>query len=256
MKGINMKKEVTFVGTAERDIKGWTKAFTLAEILITLAIIGIVAVMTVPTLVNNYQHKCNIVKWRKAYSQFTSVALRISEDYNVSTFQQALDAAITENYIKTGRYNSIEASIELFNKYFKVLKADCNGRCKGHDFSWGCKGILVDEYIGGVPGYKYLSGASAGYWVLGYYPTACFQTPDFVFALDANTSVYGRISVDVNGTKPPNVIGKDIFVLNMNNLRQVIPGGEGNFYSTSSYACDENAQYGGPACSAKYLKSY
>lgn len=34
-----------------------TEAFTLAEVLITLAVIGIVAAMTIPTLINNYQKK-------------------------------------------------------------------------------------------------------------------------------------------------------------------------------------------------------
>lgn len=33
------------------------KAFTLAEVLITLGIIGVVAALTIPTLVNNYRKK-------------------------------------------------------------------------------------------------------------------------------------------------------------------------------------------------------
>ena len=33
------------------------KAFTLAEVLITLGIIGIVAAMTIPNLMNNYTQK-------------------------------------------------------------------------------------------------------------------------------------------------------------------------------------------------------
>jgi len=39
-------------------------AFTLAEVLITLAIIGVVAAMTIPTLVANYQEK----SWNTAAS--------------------------------------------------------------------------------------------------------------------------------------------------------------------------------------------
>ena len=33
------------------------RAFTLAEVLITLGIIGVVAAMTIPTLISNYQKK-------------------------------------------------------------------------------------------------------------------------------------------------------------------------------------------------------
>lgn len=37
-------------------------AFTLAEVLITLGIIGIVAAMTIPTLINNYQKKITVTR--------------------------------------------------------------------------------------------------------------------------------------------------------------------------------------------------
>ena len=222
--------------------------FTLAETLITLVIIGVVAALTIPRLLNKYQHTVNIVKWRKAYSQFSQIALKMSEDYEVSTFEQVLATENTDN-------NKNEAAIRLFRKYFKHLNADCNGTCKGRS-GWNCQRILVDKYTTYTSEYRYLNGTSAGYWVLGYYPTVCFQTPDYVFAMDTNTSSYGRISVDVNGTKAPNVIGKDIFVLNMNDLKKVVPGGENQFYSNADYACNENAKYGGPACSAKYLRNW
>ncbi len=232
---------------------GGTLGFTLAEVLITLGIIGVVAAMTIPTLMTKHQHKVNVIKWRKAYSQFSQAALMMSQDYNTSDFKEVLFANITQ---KDSGNVTTNAVIDLFSKYFKNVKANCNGNCNGRN-GWNCSGILSDNYEKtGKTGYKYLNGTDAGYWVLGYYPTACFQTPDFVFGIDTNTTLYGRISIDVNGIKPPNVIGKDIFVLNMNNLSNVVPGGGENFYSGFDYECDENAKSGGPACSAKYLISY
>ena len=44
-------------------------AFTLAEVLITLAIIGVVAAMTIPTLMVNYQKKATASKVKKAYAE-------------------------------------------------------------------------------------------------------------------------------------------------------------------------------------------
>ena len=44
------------------------KGFTLAEILITLGIIGVVAAMTIPTLITNYQKKASVTKLQKAIS--------------------------------------------------------------------------------------------------------------------------------------------------------------------------------------------
>lgn len=37
-------------------------AFTLAEVLITLGIIGVVAAMTMPSLIQNYQEKATVTK--------------------------------------------------------------------------------------------------------------------------------------------------------------------------------------------------
>jgi prepilin-type cleavage/methylation N-terminal domain protein len=38
------------------------KGFTLAEVLITLGIIGIVAAMTIPTILAKYQEKQTVIK--------------------------------------------------------------------------------------------------------------------------------------------------------------------------------------------------
>ena len=51
------------------SLKGRGKfGFTLAEVLITLAIIGVVAAMTIPTLISNYQEKVTVTKIKKAYA--------------------------------------------------------------------------------------------------------------------------------------------------------------------------------------------
>ena len=46
------------------------KGFTLAEVLITLGIIGVVAAMTLPTVINNVQEKQFHSKFKKAYATF------------------------------------------------------------------------------------------------------------------------------------------------------------------------------------------
>ena len=44
------------------------KAFTLAEVLITLGIIGVVAALTLPTLIQNHQKQVYVTQLKKAYS--------------------------------------------------------------------------------------------------------------------------------------------------------------------------------------------
>lgn len=51
------------------------KAFTIAEVLITLGIIGIVASMTIPQLIKNYQLKVYETAFKKSYSNLSKAYL-------------------------------------------------------------------------------------------------------------------------------------------------------------------------------------
>ena len=226
------------------------RGFTLAEVLITLLIIGIISILLLP-VIEKVNDSVNKILWKKAYSEFSIVALKISEDYGVTTFKEALQKQQQVDGTQTSQVTT-QAVLNLFSKYLRVKRMGCNGTCNGKT-GWNCKGILVKEFKNNKTGYKYLSNTDAGYWVLGYYPSACIRTTSYAFGIDTNTSSYGRISVDVNGVTGPNKIGKDIFVLNINNLKKVIPGGFKGFYDGKDYICDEKAKYGGPACSYKYL---
>ena len=55
--------------------------FTLAEVLITLGIIGVVAAMTIPTLMTNYQKKSTATQLKKTYATISN-AVRLSEEEN------------------------------------------------------------------------------------------------------------------------------------------------------------------------------
>ena len=55
--------------------------FTLAEVLITLGIIGVVAAMTLPVLIQNYQKKATATSVKKAYSELNQIIDRAKADY-------------------------------------------------------------------------------------------------------------------------------------------------------------------------------
>ena len=56
-------------------------AFTLAEVLITLGIIGVVAAMTLPSLIQNYHEKQRVTQLKKAYSVMQNAFLMAQEEY-------------------------------------------------------------------------------------------------------------------------------------------------------------------------------
>ena len=54
----------------EREVN-MKKGFTLAEVLITLGIIGVVAALTMPTLMSNYRKHQTVTQLKKAYSEIS-----------------------------------------------------------------------------------------------------------------------------------------------------------------------------------------
>ena len=59
------------------NFKKYNFGFTLAEVLITLVIIGVIAAITVPTLINKTQNQEYVSKLKKAYSTFTQATNQI-----------------------------------------------------------------------------------------------------------------------------------------------------------------------------------
>ena len=80
-------------------------AFTLAEVLITLGIIGVVAAMTMPSLVANYEKKRTATAVKKAYSEL-SQALKLAEvDYGDMEYWDYPDGSdVEENKAFVNRY--------------------------------------------------------------------------------------------------------------------------------------------------------
>ncbi len=81
-----------------RGQEGKKVAFTLAEVLITLGIIGVVAAVTMPVLINNYQKKVTATRAKQAYSQILQ-AIQLSEVDNgeFASWDFALSANNKEN---------------------------------------------------------------------------------------------------------------------------------------------------------------
>ena len=68
------------------------KAFTMAEVLITLGIIGIVAAMTLPTVINNARDRQFRAMFKKQVSVISqALQMIIVEDENVMVFEKWSD---------------------------------------------------------------------------------------------------------------------------------------------------------------------
>ena len=91
------------------------KGFTLAELLIALAIVGAISVMTIPTLVSNYRAHVASVRLKKFYSNMRTV-IQISE---IKTAEQLIGIKRTEFIMKT--------AVTIWKKITKMLQLSLTG---------------------------------------------------------------------------------------------------------------------------------
>ena len=118
-------------------------AFTLAEVLITLGIIGVVAAMTIPTLITTYNKRVVETRLEKFYSSMNQ-AIRMAElDYGARElwFEDNSDRALQEKwckkyiipYMNVVKTDSVYVSgVKLYTIYFadgsSVSMPSSNGR--------------------------------------------------------------------------------------------------------------------------------
>ncbi|MBE7710488.1 MAG: type II secretion system protein [Cyanobacteria bacterium SIG32] len=176
-------------------------AFTLAEVLITLAIIGVVAAMTIPTLVANYQEK----SWDTSATIFDR---KLTEALKVMNTQSSLAGlGTTENFV------------EELSKHLKITKT-CDNRhltdCFSEEIIWGGEVVNINdlsqakhfgqnEWDTNLVGVQIANGTTA---LIAYNPTeSCKQDPYSNQVTGGNCLA---IVYDTSGYKSPNTGAKDI----------------------------------------------
>jgi len=181
------------------------KGFTLAEVLITLGIIGVVAALTLPTLIANYQKTQYVAGLKKAYTQLNQVLK-----------QMAADNGCINDLKCTGLFaagtNSQSLGDEVV-KYFKVIK-NCGTTeqgCFSNHININYDGSSVSFYNwDATQYYRFITtdGISFSIYNWGNNCQANYSTG----ALGYMTQLCGYVYIDVNGlNKKPNNYGRDIF---------------------------------------------
>lgn len=201
-------------------------AFTLAEVLITLGIIGVVAAMTMPSLIQNYQEKATVTKLKKCYSLVSQAYVSILNDEGGSDTLQAGD--------------DLEM-MEKFGKYLKYQKT-C-GRNKG------CFPNVT---------YKSVTGNGYSKWEDDTTDRSRAILTDGTLIMFNKSAMWGggnylyaQIYVDINGFKGPNQLGRDFFYFYIS-PEKIVPGGAKVLEAIfPDQKFDENCiQQNGYACAA------
>lgn len=200
------------------------KAFTLAEVLITLLIIGVVSSLVIPSLINNTQDAEFKTSWKKIYSVVDQ-----------ATRQMMLDNGGTLK----GLFNGDSLLMLTYSNYFSYSK-----KCVS---SLGCWHLANEWYWhnGSIINQNRYNGfiMNDGSFISpAYMDTDCSST-----LYSGSIQKCAMMMVDVNGLKKPNKIDKDIYYIYILENR-ILPRGAPGDATTP----DNCGSYDG-ACSAKYL---
>ena len=187
----NMLTSVTFDKLPDIKYFNSCKGFTLAEVLITLVIVGVIATMTIPTLMNKTNKQEYVVGLKKAYSTLAQVTNKIiaengnpkcsiggwactnADIYNMyKKYLTKTKECATTNACSTDKYALLVGGKKAFHNNETSLVTADGMRFNFIGVNTNCEGVDAGNENG------------------------CFW-----------------IRVDVNGNKKPNIIGRDAFQL-------------------------------------------
>ncbi len=192
--------------------------FTLAEVLITLAIIGVVAALTIPSVVKNYRATQFESQFKKAYSSATQATLRM----------QVQEGGTVYDY-----EDNVSEFRNKFMSYFSVIN-DCKTTC--------FDSTLYKTYNKNLAATRFFARS--------------FITKDgmyYNFYKGGSQNIY--ITVDINGFKKgPNLWGHDVFTFYVPPNQMLKPCGYNEPFSGARCDKTNTGEYNGVGC-AQYALS-
>lgn len=165
-------------------------AFTLAEVLIVLTIIGVVSALTIPSLMQKTNDQEIKTALKKAYSELAQANIKLLSDNGGSI----------KGLCSTYNHKCFKNLYLPYLKYVKSCEAPNNSQCVSsnvliNDWENGSSVILAD-------------GTAINFF--DYDSNCTMNRSDY-----ETTTACGEVQIDVNGSKLPNVEGKDTFVVEL-----------------------------------------
>lgn len=189
-----------------------SEAFTLAEVLITLGVIGVVAAMTIPSLLTNMRNRDLQVQLNKIYSELNEVSKLYMEEH-----EEPIPVAVALGKTGVGDIllKYLKGYTDVSSDYYGTKEEDSDGK------------TVKYQTLKKDPGFVYqkcdVSGIKED--LLGRY-FAWDDAPK----LGENGPI---LCVDLNGSRKPNTVGLDYFLFIFTMDGTVIPMGEHHSNNTT-----------------------
>ena len=195
-------------------------AFTLAEVLITLGIIGVVAAMTIPSLVTNYKGKVAATQLKKGYSTISQALLMMYNDtgevINYENYPNTKFAPVFKKYLGVQKYSDGQAITGSEKEDYYLSKEYMNyNNTKAADASLFDEGqIIINDNMA-----IYIQNSAYVDWLF--------------------------ITIDINGiNKKPNRWGHDLFTFRVEGNGKLIPLADpksDDFFKNKATYCSKTA---------------
>ena len=164
------------------------RAFTLAELLIALFVIGVLLLLTMPRIVDNMVKKNFVASLQRVYLAMSNATKIMLEEERTSN--------VEKTYLYKASGESVDGSAGMFlHKYFKFA-SDCQ-TSKTPCFADTYKTLDMSQNV------VFPSDGTMYCGLLVMRASVCLVPP--------HDDEKGIVFVDVNGRVKPNVSGRDLF---------------------------------------------
>lgn len=224
-------------------------AFTLAEVLITLGIIGVVAAMTMPTILNNTRNKELESQLKVAYSTIQGGISQMNASKGISVTPKDFEATTVNPDAVSGSDGSVSGIFyNEYKKYFsKIYDCGIFNTDEKICISRGHNDTIYKTYTGNTLATRLFDDGQ-------------FVLPNGMLVIINNSGSTNDplfISVDINGKKKkPNKLGQDLFTFQLMNNGKLLPmGAEGTDYTELNQFCSASStsNINGIGCTNKAL---
>ena len=223
------------------------KGFTLAEILITLLIIGVIAAITIPVFMSNYKKFVYVNELKVLYNKLQNAHVQIVNELGPPSNEWPLADRDPSRPVC-----SEDGIFEIANLYAKYTNAALNDKIYYHTnlpdyiptFDYPDRAVkylngAINDENGGIYNHTFPMRLNNGQTVAIKFNWLC--TAFF------NLKVDYYLIADVNGIDKPNIIGRDIFFFapKKENTAILVP------YLSDTSDCNINSE--GLSCSGRIM---
>ncbi len=171
------------------------KAYTLAEVLIVVAIIGVVAMLTVPKVMKNYRNKIYATRIRKVYAMLADAVQSAMTEERATNFYET-KAGHANSCSDSDSTDCTDGAGYFLNTYFATVKVNCKTAGSTSCFAHG---------------YTTLGGNAVADFTSEY--CAQLKTGEAICLEYNSTDKKTYVYVDINSKDIPNVAGRDLFYM-------------------------------------------